>query len=158
MDQELRFKEHINYALEKGNKFMGQYQRLTKPSKGATVKHMRQYYNAVAVPRMLYTADVFLIPGTEKNKGTKGYINKLARIQRQTALAITGAMKTTANDTLDTHTNVLSFHLLISKIIHRVATRLAGLLDSHPLSKHVLKSSKRYMKKHRTPLHEITHM
>ena len=61
MDQELCFKEHVNYALEKGNKFVGQYQRLTKPSKGTTANHMRQYYNTVAVPRMLYAADVFFV-------------------------------------------------------------------------------------------------
>ena len=158
MDPELCFKKEVKYALEKGNKFMGQYQRLTKPSKGAIAKHMCQYYNAVAVPRMLYAADVFLIPGTEKNKGIKGYINKLARIQRQTAIAMTGMMKTTANNTLDVHANLLPFHLLISKIVHRAATCLACLPDSHPLSKHILKSSKRYMKKHHTPLHKITHI
>ena len=33
MDQELHFKEYINYALAKGNKFMGQYQRLTNHPK-----------------------------------------------------------------------------------------------------------------------------
>ena len=98
----------------------------------------------------------FLIPGTEKNKVTKGYINKLARSQRQTALAITGTIKTTANDMLDAHANLLPFHLLISKIIHRAATCLTCLPDSHPLSKHVLKPSKRFVKKHWTPLHKIT--
>ena len=139
IDQELCFKEHVNYALEKGNKFVGQYQRLTKPSRGATAKHMCQYYIAVAIPRMLYTTDIFLIPGSARNKGTKGHINELARIKRQATLAITGAMKTTANDTLDMHVNLLPFHLLVSKIVHRAATRLACLPDNHPLPKHILR-------------------
>jgi hypothetical protein len=34
IDQELRFKEHANYALQKGNKWMGRYRRLAKVSKG----------------------------------------------------------------------------------------------------------------------------
>ena len=143
--------------LEKGNKFVGQYQRLMKPSRGTTAKHMCQHYIAVAIPRMLYAADIFLTPGSARYKGTKGHIRKLGRIQRQATLTITGAMKTTANDTLDVHANLLPLHLLISKIIHRAATCLACLPDNHPLSKHVLKASKKYVKKHRTPLHEIIH-
>ena len=55
---------------------------------------MQKYYLTVAVPKMLYTADTFLVPATKRTKGTKGHINKLARIQRQVALSITGAMTT----------------------------------------------------------------
>ncbi|KAF8478834.1 hypothetical protein JB92DRAFT_3279219, partial [Gautieria morchelliformis] len=66
LDQELRFKDHTNYVLAKGERFINQYRRLEKPSKGTTAKHMRRYYLAVAVPRMLYAADIFLVPGTEK--------------------------------------------------------------------------------------------
>jgi hypothetical protein len=41
MDQELRFKEHANYALKKGEAYISQYRRLTRPTKGVTDKHMR---------------------------------------------------------------------------------------------------------------------
>jgi hypothetical protein len=157
MDQELRFKEHTNYALKKGETYINQYRRLARPTKGVTAKHMRTYYLTVAVPRMLYAADVFLIPATERRKGTKGSINKLARIQRQAALDITGALRSTANDTLDAHANLLPFPLLVSKAVHRAAVRLACLPDSHPLATKVQKAAKRYVKRHRSPIHEIIH-
>jgi len=58
--------------------------------KGVSAKHMRQFYISVAIPKMLYAADLFLIPGSEVGKGTKGFISKLVRIQRQATLHITG--------------------------------------------------------------------
>ena len=42
-----------------------------------SAKYMRRFYMAVAVPRMLYVADVFLVPSSRQSKGTKGYIRKL---------------------------------------------------------------------------------
>ena len=95
---------------------------------------MRKYYLTVAVPKMLYATDIFLVPATKWSKDTKGHINKLARIQRQAALSITGAMTTTANDTLDAHANLLPFHLLISRLIHRATTRLTCIPDIHSLA------------------------
>ena len=94
IDQELCFKENINYTLQKGSKF----------------------YLAVAVPRMLYAADLFLVPSTHQSKVTKGYINKHARIQRQAALPITGAIKTTATDTLDATPSYSLSHSLCPKL------------------------------------------
>jgi len=78
MDQELRFKSHTNYALQKGSKLMDQYRQLVKTAKGISAKHMRQFYIAVALPKILYAADIFLIPESKHNKGTKGFITKLA--------------------------------------------------------------------------------
>jgi ribonuclease HI len=157
IDQELRFKEQVNYALQKGSKFVEQYRRLAKPSRGVPARHMRQYYLAVAVPKLLYAADIFLVPGTARSKGTKGHINKLARVQRQAALAITGAMRTTASDILDAHANLLPFQLLVDKVVHRAAVRLACLPSKHPLAARVHRAATRYVKKHRTPIHEIMH-
>jgi ribonuclease HI len=157
IDQELRFKEHANYALKKGEAYISQYRRLTRPTKGVTAKHMRTYYLTVAVPRLLYAADVFLIPATGQRKGSKGSVNKLARIQRQAALDITGALRSTANDMLDAHANLLPFPLLVSKLVHRAAVRLACLPNNHPLAAKVRRSAKRYVKRHRSSIHEIMH-
>jgi hypothetical protein len=118
---------------------------------------MRTYYLTVAVLKLLYAADVFLIPATGRGKGTKGSINKLARIQRQVALDITGALRTTANDMLDTHANLLPFPVLVSKLVHRAGVKLACLPDSHPLTAKVIRAAKRYVKHHCSPLHEIMH-
>ena len=70
---------------------------------------------------MLYAADIFLTQqrtNTEPKNGKSGraIINKLATIQRRAAIMITGAIKTTATDTLDVMANLLPFHLLVDKI------------------------------------------
>ena len=63
-----------------------QYRRLAKPSSGVAAKYMRHFYISMAIPKMLYAADLFLIPESKKSKGMKGFIAKLAQIQRQATL------------------------------------------------------------------------
>jgi len=58
LDQELRLKDQVNYALQKGTKWVAQYCRLTKLTKGVSTKFMRPFYISVAVLKMLYAADL----------------------------------------------------------------------------------------------------
>jgi len=157
IDQELRWKEQVNYALQKGTAWVTQYRRLAKPSRGLSAKHMRRFYIAVAIPKILYVADLFLVPEADLAKGTKGFISKLGRVQRQAGLHITGAMRSAPTDAVDTCTDLLPFHLLVKKLVCCAATRLAMLPQSHPLAKHTNKAAGRYVKRHRAPLHEVLH-
>lgn len=157
MDEELRFTAHADYALQKGSKWVSQFRRLTKLTKGTSTKHMRRFYLAVAVPKMLYAADVFLAPAVSGTRGVKGIIKKLTRVQREAAIAVTGALRTTASDVLDAHANFLPFDLLVEKVIVRAGTRLATIPDSHVLHKPIQRAAKRNVKKHRSPLHDILH-
>ncbi|KAF8592204.1 hypothetical protein K439DRAFT_1325145, partial [Ramaria rubella] len=118
LDQELRFKEHGNYALKKGTSWTLQFQQLKKVTKGILAKYMRKYYLAVAVPKILYATDVFLVPETSQLKGTKGLILKLAQIQRMAALHIMGAMQTSPTDSVEAHSNLIPFKLLVHKVVH----------------------------------------
>jgi hypothetical protein len=133
LDQELRFKEHVAYAVRKGTLWLDQFRRVARPSKGLSTRHMRHFYLAVAVPRMLYAADVFLIPPRKSKRGTKGIVAQLAHVQRRAALHTTGAMRTTPTDLLDAHADLLPFELLVDKKCHTAALRLATLPASHPL-------------------------
>ena len=67
---------------------------------------------------------------------------------KQAALHITSAMHTAPMDSLDAHTDLLPFQLLIEKLIHRATARLVTLPPSHPLAKHVSRVTKRYVKRH----------
>ena len=161
LNQELRFKEHVAYALARGTARVLQFHRLSKPTMGMPPRYARQLYKAIAVPRMLYAADIFLIPtagqnGAGKSKGSIGFMRRLARVQRTAALDITGAMRTTATDVLDAHADVLQFLILVDLICYRSALRLATLSDTHPLHGHVRKA-RRYVKRHRAPLHVLLH-
>src|SRR5882724_5573885 len=101
VDQELWWKEQANYALQKGMKWVAQYHRLAKPSKGVSTKYMRHFYVSIALPKMLYMADLFLIPQNKHTRGMKGYINKFACVQRQACLHITRALRSMPTDGLD---------------------------------------------------------
>jgi len=62
VNQELCWNGHMNYTLQKGTKWVTQYCRLSKPSKGISAKFMRYFYNSVTIPKMLYATDLFLVP------------------------------------------------------------------------------------------------
>ena len=81
----------------------------------------------------------------------------MGRVQRMAAIHITGALRTTANDVLDAHADILPMELLIDKHCHHEAIRLATLPTLHPLHSHVKKAAKRKPKKHPAPLHHILH-
>src|SRR5882724_6445401 len=106
-------------------------------SKGVSAKFMRQFFIAVTIPRMMYVADLFLVPGSRISKGTKGFIGKLAKVQRQASLHITGAMRSAPMDMVDACTDLVPFHLLVKSLTYRATTRMVTLPWSHPLVKHI---------------------
>ena len=53
--------------------------------------------------------------------------------------------------------DVLPFHLLVKKLMHRAATRLVTLPQSHPLEMYVAWMVNRYVKLHWALIHEILH-
>jgi hypothetical protein len=92
------------------------------------------------------------------NNGMKQAIfTKLASIQHQAAIMITGTMKTTATDALEVMVNLLPFHMLVDKHRHRAAIQLATLPASHPLHKPVRNAVNHLVKCHPTPLHDLMH-
>jgi len=71
LNHELQWSNHMNYALQKGTKWVTQYQRLSKLSKGISAKYMRCFFISVAIPKMLYATDLFLITENRNTKGTR---------------------------------------------------------------------------------------
>jgi ribonuclease HI len=112
---------------------------------------------------MLYAADIFLTPqqnvGRRRNNSpnNRATLNKLVSIQRRAAIMITGAMKSTATDILETMANLLPFRLLVDKVRYRAAIRLATLPPTHPLYKPIQNAAQHLVKHHRTPLHDLMH-
>ncbi|GBE84554.1 RNA-directed DNA polymerase from mobile element jockey [Sparassis crispa] len=142
IDRHLHFQQQTAGALSKGFAWVQQFRHLARASGGIPFSHMHHLYLSIAVPRILYAADIFLtplrnLPGRKSMYGSVGAIKKLAQVQRQATLFITGAMRTTASDVLDTHANLLPFALLIDKNCHRAAVHLCTLPPSHPLHMHV---------------------
>ena len=155
-DRELRFKSQVTAALDKGAKWHQAFARVARVTKGAKGSIMRRFYLTVAVPKVLHGASVWLTPRSRHNLLSRGPTAKLARTHRQGALLITGVMRSTATDVVVAHANLLPFHLLVSKLCHREALRIATLPASHPLHKPVRRAAKRYVRSHRSALHELT--
>ncbi|KAG9077368.1 hypothetical protein FRC06_008956 [Ceratobasidium sp. 370] len=81
---------------------------------------------------------------------------KLATVQRQSAIAITGALRTTSHLALDAHANMLPIDPAMNPVCFRATIRMATLPESNPLRKYLLRA-KRYIKRHRSALHELLH-
>ncbi|KAF8228678.1 hypothetical protein L208DRAFT_1106444, partial [Tricholoma matsutake] len=146
VDNKLNWKGQYAAALSKGQDWIMQGSVYTLTSCGIHTEYFHQLYLSIAVPQMLYTADIFLTPKQNVGKrahssGTKqAILNKLAAIQRQAAIMITGAMRTTTTEVLEVMAimaNLMPFHLLVDKYQHTVALCLATLPTTHPLHKPV---------------------
>ena len=162
LDQELTWKEHAAYAVGKGTEYVLQLRRLSRTSTGIPMKLMRQLYQSVAIPKFTYAADIWFRPLFKKDsstpqRGSKGISDRLTSVQRLAALSITGAMKTTSTDSLEAHANLTPIPLLMQKICHRAAVRLASLPQSHPLYKKIRWIAKHNVISHRSSLHNLIH-
>jgi hypothetical protein len=122
--------------------------RVVKVSRGVAMPYLRRLYTVVALPKIMYAADIFLNPAKNRKKGDrnmrggKAVINRLAAIQRRAAIMITGAMRTTAADTAEAHANLLPMRVLIDRYRARAALRLATLPPMHPLHRHVKRAAR----------------
>ena len=66
-----------------------------------------------------------------------------------------GALRSTATDVMEMHADLLPFDLLVDRICHRGVVRACNLPNTHPLSAHVRNAGKRFVKTHRSSLHEL---
>ena len=117
-------------------------------------------YTGVALPRILYAADVWAPPAYKKKQGekptaNKRFTSKLASIQRAGTLAIVGGLRTSPTDTLCAHADILPVHLELDKACHRAAVRMATLPHPHPITKLYQKASKQNVKRHKSPIHNL---
>jgi hypothetical protein len=150
LDQELRWKAHIAYAIAKGTAYALQLRQLSSTAAGMPLKLTRQLYQAVAIPKMLYAADIWFTPvyrtGSDSSqRGSLGVVSKMSTVQRIAAITITGAMRSTTTDTLEAHANLLPIALLLQNTCHRAIIRLAAHPPTHPLHAHVRRTAKRYV-------------
>ena len=160
LDQHLNWKEQEAYATKKGATWAAQIRRVVRPDWGLTPKFARRMYTSVALPRILYAADVWAPPdykSNHKKKPTnKRFTMRLSTIQRAGTLAIVGGLRTSPTDTLCAHADILPSHLELDKACHKAAVRMATLPHSHPVTKMYRSSNKRKVKRHKSPLHHLS--
>jgi len=162
IDPKIRWTTYHQKVTANATWWTHQVTRLSRVSGGMPPKRLRQLYNTVAVPAFTYAADIWylglhLSPKGLKCLGSITITKKLTSIQRRITRAITGALSTTAGNVLEAHTNLLPIDLLFNKVLFRAATRIASLPSSHPLFSLSCRAAKRYVRQHRSPLHNLFH-
>jgi hypothetical protein len=160
IDAQLRWNAQSQQAISNATKWLLQLRRLTSPNTGVKAKLMRQLYLSVAVPKMSYGLDVWYTPptkpiGATRNQGSVTALKGLTKAQRIAALAITGALRTTPTDLVDTHAEILPIDLLLLKNTHRAVVRLCTLPNSHPLHDIVLHAATSKSIKHPSPIDNL---
>ena len=125
---------------------------------GLTPGNARQLYISVAIPRILYAIDVWYAPlyaNGKRQRGMVKVIRKIMTIQRAGALAITGSLRTSTTDALDTAAYLLPAPLLADKACHRAALRLTTLPKEHPLYRIANNKTTGKIKRHKSPMNSL---
>lgn len=104
----------------------------------AAVDSANALYQSVAIQRILYAADTFLLPirkveGRKALAGSVGHIKMITQVQRQAAMITTGAMRTSATDALEAHLQLLPMDSLVDKVCFRATAQMCAVPSSHPL-------------------------
>jgi ribonuclease HI len=162
-DPGLKWTLHHAKVVASATFWSSQIWRISKPASGMSASGVRQLYNTVAVPGFTYGAEVWYTglskPVEEGNtRGSVAITNKLKSIQRKVASTITGAIRTTAGDTLDAHANIWPIDLLFNKVLFRAASRLCSLPPPHPLYDTIRAAMRRKVKRHRSPVHHLLYL
>ncbi|KAJ3792137.1 hypothetical protein GGU11DRAFT_693889 [Lentinula aff. detonsa] len=68
IDQQLRWNEQHTTMIKKGQQWISQFRCIAGLKTGMTAQLIRQLYKAKAIPRILYAADVTLMPTSRKRE------------------------------------------------------------------------------------------
>lgn len=163
LDSKLGYRAQQDKVIAKAIQWNSALKRFTKPGSGVSANVARQFFKAVAEPRVTYACDVWYKPpyketGAKRKTGSVGVAKRLSSFQRQAAISITGAMNTTAGDTAVAHANLTPIEIRMKELGIKAAARIATLPPSHPLHPYSKRTSSRLVKHHRSSLHTLYHL
>ncbi|KAF4617372.1 hypothetical protein D9613_005686 [Agrocybe pediades] len=163
IDRRLRWTTQMQKTIAKATSYTLLFRRLTRQSTGVSAKLMRKLYLSVIIPKMTYGLDVWYTPphkpeGKRRQTGSVKALKEFRKIQRLATLAITGAMRTTPNELLDSHAGLLPVDLLLRKICHRALIRLGSLPQTNPAGQLATKYLIAPAKTHITSIQKLTHL
>jgi len=118
IDRRLRWTVQMQKTISKATSYVLLFRRLTRQSIGVSANLMRKLYLSVVIPKMTYGLDVWYTPphklkGRKRQTGSVKALKEFKKIQRIATLAITGALRTTPNELLDSHAGLLPINLLL---------------------------------------------
>ncbi|KAF5362978.1 hypothetical protein D9758_007067 [Tetrapyrgos nigripes] len=163
VDSGVQWKEQFAKMVKKGQGWVHQFRRMANVTKGVAAPHICNLYKTKAVERMLYAADIVLTPQRQPRNqsdpiSSMGVVKKLTSVQRQAAIIITGALRTTPTELLDIHAGLTPMHLEVQHHRHQAVVRICTLPLTHPLAGLLHQASVQSHDArltHRTPLHDL---
>ncbi|CCF40032.1 zinc knuckle [Colletotrichum higginsianum] len=115
MDTSLRWKQHIDEIERKVSKTIAAISSLGSSTWGVRAREMRNIYQGVAIPQMMYACSAWSNAGW----GGKGYtdrtLNRMRRLQARAARAMCGAFRATSFPALDVEMHLLPIEQRIWK-------------------------------------------
>ena len=164
INEKLSWTSHFGVVESKAITWTNLFCRLMRVSKGLSYIGAKRIYNAVAAARINYACDVWYTPihadeNGQQAKGSVGITKRLTSIQRKAAIAITGALRSTAADTAEIHAELPPVQLRLRRLCALAALRTASLPSSHPLHATAKKKAKQHpVRRHRTTLQTLLHL
>jgi ribonuclease HI len=101
VDSKLSWNQHVKHIQAKATKSLGALASLAGSTWGTGYQGLRQIYNAVVVPQLLYGCSAWFAPTADRKKYMVTNVEKLASIQHRAARIITGAFRATSKPALD---------------------------------------------------------
>ncbi|KAF5327397.1 hypothetical protein D9619_004072 [Psilocybe cf. subviscida] len=152
----------LDAAISKTHKWVMLFKRLARTARGLNGALMRHLYRAVGLPKLTYAADIWyeplhIKPNNQKRTGSVQALQQLQQIQRQAAIAITGALKSTARDMLDAHANLTPIEIYMESLYCRAYICISTLPANHILNMqaHAARATRHIIKKQLSPLQQM---
>ncbi|CEJ62546.1 Putative Transposon I factor (Fragment) [Penicillium brasilianum] len=133
-DHELRWKEQVQQAVQKGNRVVTALGGLRQ----LRPEQMRQLYEACVTPVVDYASTVWYDPLRDKT-----HLQHLRTVQRTALIRIISAFRTIATSTLEVETHVLPTHLRLRHRAQTTIARLHTLPRKHPIWDTLLRAQRR---------------
>jgi len=149
LDKGLRFKQHIQYAANKGMKFALALSRIAKSTWGATYRQLRTLFNTIVATRMDYAAIVWHRP---TKRGQTITSDKVEAAQRTAMKAILGTFRTTTTSALEIDSFLLPTHLRLRKKVLQSYTCMQTTQEKHPIHQVIKRANNSKSKVHLTTL------
>ncbi|THC88050.1 hypothetical protein EYZ11_012504 [Aspergillus tanneri] len=125
LDPELTFATHRAKAVANAGKSLAALRGLGGSTWGASLAAMRQIYQAVVIPQILYAVATWFQLGIMTAKERSTVTRQFASIQKRAAVMISGAFRTTATEALNTELYLLPMGLQMEQLAKETAIRIA---------------------------------
>lgn len=99
-------------------------------------------FQSVAIPKIMYTAEIWytlmhMPEGAKKKRGSVAITCQFESMQRLATTAISGAMRTTATDVMEVHTNDMPADLMLQQVCHHATVQCMSLPETRPNHSHI---------------------